>query len=281
MDIIINVDNLTPEHINNFAQLIHICNNHDQIDYSFEPEAKHFFLYYKEDKLISAIYLFAPFSEEAEVYGFTHPEYRNQGYFKSLIHSVKKYVHKIKISTILFPIDSQLDTSLGVIQNWGAQYDFSEYAMTYKGDILKENDTLKLIKSEKEEKAFLITLTKEAFNITEEEAHQRYDEIFQSNLREHFTIYKNSTMIGQIGLYVESTSCYIYGFGIINNYRSKGHGKTALKNLVAYAQNKYPDKTITLEVEVKNNNALNLYTSCGFVTNCMYEYWRITPNKLP
>lgn len=68
-------------------------------------------------------------------------------------------------------------------------------------------------------------------------------------------------------------SSFICGFGILPDFRGKGYGKSALKEALCLINGKNI-YNIELDVECKNNTALNLYKSCGFEEKSVMNYYK-------
>ena len=69
--------------------------------------------------------------------------------------------------------------------------------------------------------------------------------------------------IGKIKVNYNNNAAFIGGFGILPDFRSKGYGKATLMAVLGLINEKNITE-IGLDVESKNNTALNLYISCGF-----------------
>ena len=66
----------------------------------------------------------------------------------------------------------------------------------------------------------------------------------------------------------------IYGLEVLPAYRGKGYGRELL--ILSIKKLKESNvKTINLQVEINNKNALNLYKSCGFKENYTMDYYRL------
>ncbi|QHQ60405.1 GNAT family N-acetyltransferase [Anaerocolumna sedimenticola] len=82
----------------------------------------------------------------------------------------------------------------------------------------------------------------------------------------------NEKIIGKICIEYTDSSAYIFGFGILPDFRGKGYGRAALLAAIRMChQNNFYD--IELDVACKNNTALNLYTSCGFELQSAMNYY--------
>jgi ribosomal protein S18 acetylase RimI-like enzyme len=87
-------------------------------------------------------------------------------------------------------------------------------------------------------------------------------------------------IIGKVHVQLHSGLGGIYGLGVMPEFRSRGFGRLILKMAVQQLQEMNAD-AITLQVEARNANALNLYQSCGFEETSTMDYYllKIQPLK--
>ncbi len=81
-------------------------------------------------------------------------------------------------------------------------------------------------------------------------------------------IYADETPIGFILMYihVEEGEYYIWRYMIDVRHQAKGYGKAALRLIIDYLHNTYPQaEAITLSHVPENKSAAALYTGLGFV----------------
>ena len=83
--------------------------------------------------------------------------------------------------------------------------------------------------------------------------------------------YINDTLVGFLDYSVMYEKIEINYIFIINEYRRKG----IASNLIKYVIDNYDFENITLEVNVNNTNAINLYKKLGFkiinIRKCYYD----------
>ncbi len=87
-----------------------------------------------------------------------------------------------------------------------------------------------------------------------------------------YLILHNGEVIGKIKVDYNEDTAFIFGFGIMPEYRGNGYGREALKETL----NLIIDKGIfisELDVECNNDRALNLYKSCGFEEVSSMNYY--------
>lgn len=261
--------------------IIEICNKADGTAYTFDPkddyktsEEINQFILYSEGQPVSAVYLFAPTKAEAEVYGFTIPEFRGRGYMRTLLEEVSTEVRKRSIDTLLFVCDGNSSDGKRFILKRKACHKFSEYSMFWKGETgSKPEISIELRPVASDDRDRLVEINSEAFDEDASEAEQIIDLFISSELRDFFTVIYKGKTVGMIGRYLEDSRDYIHGFCIAADYRGKGIGRQALHLMVEKCRSADPSRPIVLEVETENENALGLYKSCGFELESVFNYF--------
>ena len=72
---------------------------------------------YEDDKLVSFLTTFMPLCDEAEIIAFTHPEYRNRGYFKKLLKCAAESLKNAKVGKILFVVETKSKSGLKMLNH--------------------------------------------------------------------------------------------------------------------------------------------------------------------
>jgi len=270
--------------------LTKLCRDHDGLTFEFDQEDDfkketdiNTFLLYKDQDLISYINLFVPGKEEAELMGFTHPDFRKRGFFNRLLKVTVKEIQRREIPDILFVCDIHSHDGKNVFKKLGAQYEFSEYAMKYHSEdqikmVLPEG--LEITRSMESETGDLVLISRISVKETEDHARHYMKEILESKKREFYTIRFNQRIVGMIGVYKDVKSNYIHGFCIDPDYRKKRLGLASLIHIVNLYHQKEPDQLIELEVQVDNAGALSLYEKAGFRIQTAYDYSRYPVKNL-
>ena len=100
-----------------------------------------------------------------------------------------------------------------------------------------------------------------------------FDEFKQEN-RYYFAIIQDNMLIGYIGLYEYDDDLNIIGIAIEGKFQQKGYGSILIEYAKQFAKEKNK-KSLSLEVDEKNKNAINFYKSKGFVvTNIRKKYYK-------
>ncbi len=89
-----------------------------------------------------------------------------------------------------------------------------------------------------------------------------------------FAIYEDDTLVGfiMLGYYEERKQYTLWKFLIDKAHQNKGYGRAALKQGIAYLQEKFGVSEIYTGVLLGNEVAKRLYGSCGFVETGLVEF---------
>lgn len=276
-------EKLTNVKIKEIQELYKICNENDGTKYCFDENCDfqreneiNTFLLYKNNKIASVLNIFAPTKKEAEITALTLPGERKNGYFGELIKCLIKELNKRKIQSILYVCDDKSLVGKEVINNHiGAKYEFSEYLMKNKkrNEIQIKNNNIKIEAANEIDLERYIEINIRAFKNEKEDTAEIIKEFFIGKKRTLYGISYKNEVIGMIGIYEEENRNYIYGFCIDPKYQRKGIGKYVLSEIVQICIRKN-NKDIVLEVQTKNENALNVYKNVGFEIETEFKYYR-------
>lgn len=93
--------------------------------------------------------------------------------------------------------------------------------------------------------------------------------------RGHLVVEAGGEVVGTVRLSSEGGSAGIYGFAVRADRRGEGIGGYVLRYLCAKTRAE-GTRRVTLEVEVKNEGALRLYTAAGFEPAATEDYFRFS-----
>ncbi|MCB8816856.1 GNAT family N-acetyltransferase [Desulfosporosinus shakirovi] len=259
-----------------------ICIDHDSLKGSvfldsslnINQQIKSFFLLYKNGKMISILSMFIPTKHEAEITAYTLPKFRGKGYFKSLLGKAVEELRAFDIPELLFVCESSSIPGKRVIDALNADYDHTEYFMRFdRASYTRLNRyRLILLKAEQKDLEKAIAANMKVFGDTREESKSLIKNCFSSDTREQYLAVLDDEIIGAVSVNLEE-DVSIFGFGIIPEYRSKGYGKELL-HLIVDDLLLRGRSDITIDVNNKNANALELYQKTGFHIEATYEYYR-------
>jgi predicted acetyltransferase len=232
------------------------------------------YLYYINGDLVGYIGISSFGGNIGEINGMVRPEWRRKGIFTKLCELAIEESRRRHFAKILVLCDGKSDTAIEFIKSTGAVYDFSEYGM-------------KRSESEIVDLANVVVTLKKVTNADVEEINRQNAVFFgdagsepvspeeeEKNNKTTYMVRLEDKIIGKIKVKREQASAFISGFGILPDFRSKGYGKQALMQVLSML-NKEGIYEITLDVVAGNNNALNLYKSCGFKEQSIMNYYEV------
>ncbi|EGW40050.1 GNAT family N-acetyltransferase [Desulfosporosinus sp. OT] len=232
-------------------------------------------LYYDGSRLIGflGLYDIEQKSKEIEIMGMVHPDYRCRGIFKELFNAAKQECLARGARKILLITERSSDSGTSFVKFTHAQYSCSEYRMRFDESKVPGFPTLgiTLRKAESRDYLDLIHLDGLCFGLVEEQMeNDDFDKVYHST----YVAELKGKFIGKIGVMLEESNGYIFGFGIKPEYRRRGYGREVLCTILLELLSQQV-KTVLLEVAVKNEKALFLYVSCGFKALTIYDYYEI------
>ncbi|WP_210367080.1 GNAT family N-acetyltransferase [Bacillus sp. REN3] len=241
------------------------------------------FMYFDDNKLIGYIGV-SRFGGPWEVNGMVDPEYRRQGVFKKLSELVLVEWKRSNSSSILLLSDRQSRSGERFIQGTGAKHKHSEFEMFLKNDMPNqqffESDEITLRKAanaDMKEIARQNAIYFGAGSSGGEEPDTNSMIPPEEEEKRGMTCYlaeKDGQIVGKVNLQMTSRIGAIFGLGVLPEHRGKGYGRAILLLAIGKLKEAVMDD-IMLQVEAKNVNALNLYTSCGFEETSTMDYYVI------
>lgn len=239
------------------------------------------FLYYVDETLIAYLGISNFGANIGEINGMTHPDWRRKGIFKKLLKIAIDECNNRNFNKILLLTDGKSNSGTEFIKAAGGNYDFSEFRMKlFSKASLESKNFISLRKARKLDEKEIGRQNTIYFNdVDDNESVKKVDlEENESYLEEtlnegtYIIEFKGDT-IGKINVEYSDNVAFIFGFGILPNFRGKGYGKSALKEVLCLINEKNIYE-IELDVECKNNTALNLYKSCGFEEVSVMNYYK-------
>ncbi|MFT9493828.1 GNAT family N-acetyltransferase [Anaerosolibacter sp.] len=235
------------------------------------------FMYYDKDNLVGYIGIGDFGGAALEVNGMVHPDYRRRGIFKRLFSLVSDEWNKRDTKNMLLLSDPNSISGREFIQYTGAQYKNSEYEMFLKRngktDSIMHNVTLR--KASNKDAEEIARQNAVYFDIEYKEEDITLPEEDEKCGLTAYLAEIDGEMIGKVNVQLLDGVGGIYGLGVLPAYRGKGYGRAILTWAVEKLKESNA-KEIMLQVAVKNNNALNLYKSCGFEVTSTMDYYEIS-----
>lgn len=242
----------------------------------FNNSIKHTFIAYEKDQPISVLHLFLPTSREAELCAMTLPDYRGRGYFSALLLCAGKELSKYGIPDILFVADRR-DSNKSLMDHLDANYDFSEYAMALEKNSWhdqSQDNGIRLIKTKFGDLDTLTDISRAVFGESEADARSRIEKSLLARTREGFAANLSGKLVGMCYVDYEERDPGVFSFGVLPEFQGKGYGRRFLSLIIGHLFNRGAVR-VKLEVDSKNDRALNLYRSIGFAVSSGYDYYRM------
>jgi ribosomal protein S18 acetylase RimI-like enzyme len=242
------------------------------------------FLYYENEILVGYLGLCNFSRDKVEVSGMVHPNFRRKGIFKKLYLLAKEEWEKICPSEVLLLCDHMSLSGLGFINSLGVEYASSEYKMCLNKKTLEFTPThgIKLRVATSEDATEMYRQDSIYFGLLEKEVDDRS---LEEDIKETYIQVDGSStnymaefkgeIIGKIRIEKIHNDGFIYGFGVLPDFRRKGYGREILNSALDILRKEDLDN-IFLEVATENKNALGLYESCGFEEISVMDYYVIS-----
>ncbi len=284
-------ENLTQKGYEEIHQLESICLEKDRTSLKLELEYKlsraqweqkirkvnNEFMYYENNQLVGYIGICQFGGLDLEVNGMVHPDFRGKGIFKELYASVKEEFNKRTSQKMLLLCDRHSLSGQEFIKTTGALYEYSEYEMYLKNAVNETAVSNKIVLRR--------ATNRDAREIARQNAiyfGAAFDEdqvtLPEDEEKSGFTVYmaeQDSEVIGKVHLELNQGVGGIYGLGVLPEYRGLGYGREILMGSIIKLKERNAQE-IMLQVDTKNGNALNLYTSCGFEATSTMDYYAVT-----
>jgi ribosomal protein S18 acetylase RimI-like enzyme len=230
------------------------------------------FLYYVGDTLVAYLGISCFGENKGEINGMTHPDWRRKGLFLQLFTLAANECSHRNFSKILLLSDANSSSGMEFIKSVGVLYDSSEYRMKRNNSsIFEESCPISLRLAEKEDRKEIARQNTIFFNDLPESEDAPTTEDAPNVAT--YMVERSNNVIGKIMVEYSDSSAFIFGFGILPDYRGKGFGKAALKETLRILHNQN-FMLVELDVVCTNSNALNLYKACGFEEVSIMNYYQ-------
>ena len=235
-----------------------------------------FFLCYEENQLVSFLGAFFPTEEEVEFNGFTHPAFRRQGYFSSLIGFALQTYQEHPFQRALFQREMQSETGYAYLNKRYPEIERTEYIM----QLSKAHDTsreyvegmLELVGSSNLKRAAQVMSN--AFDESLERSLEHLNYLLSQSDRKTFLYILGEEAIGILNAHMVEDTWMLHGVGIQKEHRNQGKGKDMLSIALPVLFCDAP--IVSLEVDSYNIPALSVYKKLGFVPTSQVDYHRLS-----
>lgn len=255
---IVKTNRLTVHQKKEIGLLVDECRSLHSIKISFPFEdGSLFFLAYEEcaagPVLVCALALIMPetddFDETAECLAFTHPSFRNKGYFSAVFEEAGAEFEEMNL---LIPVDGQDPAVIPVLESLGAEYDSCEYRMELALSCPFPNNAAapscrRLVCRSVNGPDSSVSYS---FSLAEETSHP--------------IAFCRTASFG-------SNIC-LYSFLVEEGYRGRGLGEEALLSVIEILRSR-GNEVLFLHVSGDNDAAVSLYKKTGFrITETLSYY---------
>lgn len=261
---------------------------------------KNEFLYFIGEELVSYLGISCFDGVTGELCGMTHPAYRNQGIFHRLFALATNECQNSDYSKFLLLADGNSRDGMRFLEHNTASYAHSEYRMKRMTSTTDRKDPSSVQHKEAAgaEEAAAVRINIRIAEKKDERAIARQNTILfddkepvemvgeldipslenQPENEKTYLIDLEDKSIGKINVEYGDSYAFIFGFGILPEYRGKGYGRKALSETLRLIEAQGIAVT-ELDVVCTNQNALSLYQSCGFEEQSVMNYYHIGINK--
>jgi ribosomal protein S18 acetylase RimI-like enzyme len=230
------------------------------------------FLYYIDGILVSYLGISSFGGNNGEINGMTHPDFRRKGLFTKLLQLAIGECPKRNFNNIFLLSDGKSILGIEFIKAACANYDFSEYRMKLLNKTTLENiNPISLRKATKIDRKEIAR--QNAIFFYGSEGCEDFPEEEEVINEITYMVELEEVIIGKIRIEYGDNSAFVCGFGILPYFRGKGYGKATLIAALRLI-NEENINDVELDVECKNNTALNLYKACGFQEKSVMNYYK-------
>jgi ribosomal protein S18 acetylase RimI-like enzyme len=268
--------------------LAELCNQHEGLDLKLNwnilrnrpVDQLNDFLYYVDGQLVGFLALFVFNSQEGEVSGMVHPDYRQRGIFKTLFEAACQECRNRDVPTLLLIVEQATSAGQAFARHLLTTYDHSEYKMVLEEPRLLNTfrNLLQFRPARAEDVLMLSRITAQAFNMPEDDVDWYTEETISQPNRRYYVGEVSGAIIGKIDVSLSDEAALILGFAVLSEYQGQGYGRQILARTVQEIIDS-GQQNIWLEVSTENKHALSLYQSCGFKETGGYDYYRFVLNN--
>lgn len=273
---------LTEAVIAEIAQLVALCNDHDGLRMRIPLEALRErsgyeiddFLYYEQGELVGYLFVDSWGTKEKEITGVVAPALRRQGIARQLFEAACVEYKAREAECIILVCEQSSHSGHAFAKAVKAHRDFAEHEMIL-GNFQARNQVdpqFQMRPATLDDKEALVSIMATDMG-DEEDARQMVEKLYQTSNQEIYLATLDGKPLGCLRLDDQGETIGIYGFVVHTAYRGRGYGRQMLEQIIRRIQDAGP-RTIMLEVETENHNAIGLYKSCGFEIRTTYEYFK-------
>jgi ribosomal protein S18 acetylase RimI-like enzyme len=280
---------LSPAEIAECEQLVALCNRYENLHLHLNlamlkmrsGKENTDFLYYHNGMLVGYLSLMSWGTEDRELHiGVVHPAYRCQGIFRALLETAIAECSAQGMRKLVLVCEDSSRSATACMTALRAHYTFSEHEMVLEHfhDSMTFDDRLVLSPANSSHIDALVAVQSRSFNDSEAFVLLMVAKFLQEPQR-HFYLatfgeegLSCREPVGVLRLDEFGDEIGIYAFGVLPEYRRRGYGRQMLEEIIREIRAR-SQKAIKLEVDTRNEVAINLYRSCGFAIRTTYNYY--------
>jgi ribosomal protein S18 acetylase RimI-like enzyme len=225
-------------------------------------------LWWTDGRLVGFLGIYAHGAPVLELAGMVDPEFRRQGIGTALVDEARRVYRERPHTAALLVVPRPSAAGRALALRQGGTLDHSEHALQLLGppnDV--RTDPLVTVRAATPDDLPAVNELLELGFGWRPPANESLDPYA-------LVVERESELIGSVRLIREGDTAGVYGFVIHPDHQGRGIGRDVLHRLCvkALAQGA---KSVTLEVAVENDRALNLYTSLGFTPVTTEDYYAL------
>ncbi len=234
-------------------------------------------LYYEDQLLIGFLSTFYFQENECEISIMVSPSSRRQGIARQMIRHILPLIKSQKITMILVSSPSHFNDLW--LTKCDFEYQYSEYQMQHLLDapLPKSNSILSIRQATKHDLHALLHMDKQCFPTQHTAMSHRFQHMLDDDSYQLWIAEKNKRPIGKVHLVMQKEGARLTDLAILPQYQRHGFGSELVRYAIHLCQ-RLGYTYLSLDVETKNLQALNLYNRLGFQIVNACDFWSIPMN---
>ena len=261
------------------------------------------FLYYEDGMLAGYLNVSSHGILEKELTGMVHPDYRRRGIFRTLLKAAKEECDRRGVQKLILVCEPISRSGQAFVQAIGAHHDFSEHEMvlgTFRERPIA-NPRLRMRKAGPEDLETIALIHATSFGDDLQSSKAYVEKCLHYAWATFYLGLLGEEPVGCLRLDDLEQEVGIYGFGVRPEYQGRGYGRQMLQEIIHTVRTGHPvgadlsrpspihrpapanppvsmenPKSIMLDVDTDNTNAIGLYRSCGFEIRATYGYYSLS-----
>lgn len=234
-------------------------------------------LYYDKQRLVGFLRPFFFELSSCEIALMVDPEYRRRGIAREMFQTVQQYLFTDDIHKLTFSVPH--DRNEDWLLSQGLTFQGSEYRMQYQISTQSEKkftaDDIRL--ATLEDIPTLCAIDLACFSKKRPDLELHFTDLIEGDECEIYLINQNDTPVGKAHLFWYTDRVRLTDIAVLPQAQSRGFATRLIKHCIDLVL-ATGVTNITLDVETKNKNALNLYKKLGFAVTNAHDYWRALGN---